>query len=326
MLDAAWRGQVGGMIGQRYGGGNSIITSGVTTVASGLMRGEDPEDILHDSLLQMALTAHRNPADISGMAGAAAALPGAVGEDLYSWTAKPFVQGVVGTFFETQQQLIRTDIDSSGIHTSVKVSMSDIAGRSNIKLSVNGQSNTVDKAVLNGISQLGMYPGESFYTLYNPNRGGVADTIESMFGKYIYNDVSKDVNKVLEYASKHNIQVAMAVHSQGGITVNNALKLAAEHGVTLNNLELSYYGAAVNKAQSIKALSSVNARLGEFKINNNDFVPIVLGRNYGSVKQTFGAITHSPSVMSGWFGKSTHSYYEKTGWRGYRAYNHPNKP
>jgi len=56
MLDAAWKGAVAGVVANRWGSGNAVLSSGLSTAAAGVLNGDSGNDILRSSLMSMAVS------------------------------------------------------------------------------------------------------------------------------------------------------------------------------------------------------------------------------------------------------------------------------
>ncbi len=181
---------------------------------------------------------------------------------------------------------------------------------------LNGQSNDLDNSkklareshVLNG-------KDGSYILIHNRTSGAIADTIQSIFGKFTNGTkVSEQVSILLQDRANRDVQTYFTVHSQGAVMGTNALFRLNANGVNWSKLTMRYHGSASNKWVAQAAVNSVGANWGGMNNHYADAVGELIGLNGNPLTMAYSLLVSPTLVISAdtWLIGSSHTHYSGT--------------
>jgi hypothetical protein len=171
----------------------------------------------------------------------------------------------------------------------------------------NGQSNPLLKAVTLGFEQTG---SKSFVLHWNPDHGGIMDSLESMWGTLTGTSAQgRELGRFL--AATSDIKTNLFAHSQGGISTNIGVnQVINQYGrESLPNLSVHYNGSAVNSFASQMLLSNAGARFDGFTMHHGDPIPLFFN-TLNPLQMIYGLYRMVPTIRGDEHG-STHTHYFK---------------
>jgi hypothetical protein len=241
------------------------------------------------------------------IAGAAA---GFVGGALVSGTFKGAVKGaLLGAVFAYVGDRIATGVRNwqqgrgnvwrltynEVDHEYIKEFITDTSIIQIDDLFVNGQAGKLQKAIENGVVQLGK-PKE-FFLFHNPTHGFIADTVESVLGKLTKTSgISRQLTGLLEQQSQSLTR--LTAHSQGSIIGSNALRQVAPNSLSVNTV-VNFNGAAVSPGVLSQTASNAGATVGNYQAHFFDAVPNLFGQGTANPFRIIGSFLAFPFLFAG---------------------------
>lgn len=199
---------------------------------------------------------------------------------------------------------------------------------STLHAAVNGQSNTLDKAVwLMGEHLKKAYGEMNEYTLYhNPSTSGLGDTWESFQDKLGFTTgVTKGFSKVLIASQAAGKKVKWVAHSQGAVIFAEGVRYALNgesswailggfngafnknKGHVLDNHSVTFHGNANNEARSKVLFERAGVNVLGYNSHPYDLVNNIAGMNVKSIGNLVGSIVYANHVTGGTPQQSPHT-------------------